>query len=805
MIDVSGIKLSLDAGLPRAHEQALVEIARQLGLPGHSIKDAHLLKRSVDARKKANVHFIASYRLELEAKEESRLLERAARGDAKLKGLQIHSARPYEPLDLPRLDAPRCAPVVVGAGPAGLFAAWYLAKCGLMPCLIEQGAPVDERARDVEAFFQTGTLDVHSNIQFGEGGAGTFSDGKLTTNVKNRFTAHVLHWFVEAGAPESILWQAHPHLGSDNLSAIVSSIREDIIARGGEVHFHTKLVGLEFEAGVLARIELEEMKSGKTYQMPCSKLVLACGHSARETFELVRDCGFVMEQKPFSMGVRIEHPQALINKAQWGKAAGHPALGAAEYKLAIHLPSGRSVYSFCMCPGGEVVAAASEAGGIVTNGMSNYARDGVNANAALLVNVDPADFPSDDVLAGMRLQRSVEQRAYRVSAKRGAAPYQAPAQRVGAFLRSERAKVHGSDDRAQGESPGILRSPTYERGVVEAPLDEVLPSFVTEALREALPLMGKKITGFDDPEAILTAPETRSSSPVRICRDDSLQAYRATDADRATGEGRSDGGQGSGLYPCGEGPGFAGGIMSAAIDGLKVAQAVVTAYEARERSACEAHVPDIEAPVAAGMVEAPSRSTLSSFDETACALKAGRAAIFPTDTVFGLGVAVRSTPSPEQLYRLKGRSDQKPIAWLVGGLDALATYGEHVPSWAYELAQEHWPGALTLVVQASEAVPESYRSKTGTIALRMPDHPTTLELIARVGPLATTSANLSGDRAPVLVEEVPEALASQVCVLAGKTITGAASSVIDCTRDEPRILRAGAIAERSFPMRELER
>ena len=285
----------------------------------------------------------------------------------------------------------------------------------------------------------------------------------------------MLHWFVDAGAPESILWQAHPHVGSDNLARIVSAIREDIIRLGGEVRFHTKLVEMKLEDGQLTSITLRNIQTGEETLQPCTALVLACGHSARDTFELVRDAGFAMEQKPFSMGVRIEHPQALINEAQWGSAATHPALGAAEYKLAIHLPSGRSVYSFCMCPGGEVVAAASEAGGIVTNGMSNYARDGKNANAALLVNVDPADLASSDVLAGVELQRAVEQRAYRVAQEQGGAPYQAPAQTVGAFLGKEHA--FGGDT--------VHCDPTYERGVVEAPLDEVLPDFRSWGRRSA--------------------------------------------------------------------------------------------------------------------------------------------------------------------------------------------------------------------------------------------------------------------------------------------------------------------------------
>lgn len=784
MIDVSGLKLSLDASLPAGQVLALREIARQIGVKPGAIEGAQLLKRSVDARKKANVHFTASYRLELSSECEERLLARAEQKDAKLKGLQIKPATPYVPLEIPQLAAPDLPPVVVGAGPAGLFAAWYLAKSGLKPLLVEQGAPVEERTHDVETFFRTGKLNPWSNIQFGEGGAGTFSDGKLTTNLKNRYTAHVLHWFVDAGAPESILWQAHPHVGSDNLARIVSAIRKDIIRLGGEVHFHTKLVEMRLEDGRLTSIMLRNTQTGEETLQPCSALVLACGHSARDTFGLVRDAGFAMEQKPFSMGVRIEHPQALINEAQWGSAATHPALGAAEYKLAIHLPSGRSVYSFCMCPGGEVVAAASEAGGIVTNGMSNYARDGKNANAALLVNVDPADLASSDVLAGVELQRAVEQRAYHVAQERGGAPYQAPTQTVGAFLGKEHAfggdTVHCDPTYERGvvEAPldEVHCDPTYERGVVEAPLDEVLPDFITKALREALPLMGKKIRGFDNPGALLTAPETRSSSPVRICRDESLQAYRACSATKSTSFA-------SGIYPCGEGPGFAGGIMSAAIDGIKVAEEVARSYE--------------EAPAAveaATVAQAVSPgSSLVSTTEAVAALRAGKPVIFPTDTVFGLGVAVNHASSPAELYQLKQRTDDKPIAWLVGSIDDFARYGKNVSAQALELARAHWPGALTLIVEASVEVPPAYRSAAGTIALRVPNDPIARTLIEQVGPLATTSANISGEPAPTRTEELSPALTARVATVAGEALGGHASAVVDCTRMPARIVRQGAI------------
>lgn len=558
MIEVSGIRLSLDAALPENKGKQIGEVAQALGIPAKSIEEATLTRKSVDARKKSNVHFTTSFRLRLANGLEPRLVQHAPRG------LNVRPAKAYEPLACP--DCSKVVGdqkghiVVVGLGPAGLFAALYLARCGLRPVVVERGFDVTRRAQDIARFHESGALNPNSNIQFGEGGAGTFSDGKLTTNIKNPFAKHVLHWFVDAGAPESILVDAHPHLGSDNLPGIVSAMRKEIIERGGEVRFATRLSAWRFEEGHLAVVELEGTESGVREELPASNVVLACGHSARDAFELCRDAGFAMEQKPFSVGVRIEHPQQAINQAQWGKAAHHPVLGAAEYKLAVHLPTGRSVYTFCMCPGGEVVTAASEEGGIVTNGMSCYARSGKNANSAVLVNVDPADFGSGDVLAGVQLQRSIEQAAFRVSAEHGGKPYQAPAQRVGSFLGTASQKGKGG--------PG----PTYARGVVEAPIAECFPAFVSESLAQALPLLGRKLKGFDDPNALMTAPETRSSSPVRICRGRDLQARFA--------EGGADLEElpGNGVFPCGEGPGYAGGIMSAACDGLRVASRIVQRF-----------------------------------------------------------------------------------------------------------------------------------------------------------------------------------------------------------------------------------
>jgi tRNA threonylcarbamoyl adenosine modification protein (Sua5/YciO/YrdC/YwlC family) len=404
--------------------------------------------------------------------------------------------------------------------------------------------------------------------------------------------------------------------------------------------------------------------------------------------------------------------------------------------------------------------------------MSNYARNGKNANAALLVNVDPSDFGSCDVLAGVDLQRRVEQKAYQVARAYGAEPYQAPAQTVGAFLAGAAAgkgaacwSVHRdltnkATQKTAGDSVSAASQdcashfcvPTYERGVVEAPLDEVLPNFVATSLREALPLMGKKIKGFDNPQAILTGPETRSSSPVRICRSELLQAYFPnTDAKNENQPSRT------GLYP--------GGIMSAAVDGMKVAKAVADCYQAQKKAAC--------------------------LEEVLAALNNGLPAIFPTDTVFGLGVSVRAAKTPEALFALKQRPNSKPVAWLVGSVDALDAYGSNVPEWAKRLADQCWPGALTLVVNASKEVPLAYQSSEGTIALRMPNHPDALALLEKVGPLATTSANLSGENAPTTPAEISTQLTQAVPVLWGETHDGKASAVVDATGATPQILREG--------------
>ena len=524
MIRINEVALPLDYDESSLKKSA----AKKLNVSLSEIQYVSVYKRSVDARKKDNVHFTAT--LDIKTDNENRILKKCRNA------VLVEEYR----YDLPVCHQLSKRPVIIGSGPCGLFAALVLAQCGQNPIVIERGRDVDSRTKAVSRFWTSGTLDETSNVQFGEGGAGTFSDGKLNTGTKDKRIRKVLLEFAEHGAPKEILYLAKPHIGTDMLKATVKNIRQTIISLGGEYFFETKLIHIKFSGGKINGVVLE--KNGETFTLETDNVILAVGHSARDTFEMLKNTGIAMEQKPFAMGVRIEHLQELVNKSQYGAFWNNPCLSAADYKLAVHLSSGRGVFTFCMCPGGSVVAAASEHGRLVTNGMSEFARDKTNANSALLVGISPDDFGSDDILAGVRLQRQLEENAFRT----GGENYHAPVQRVCDFLKKQKSVHIGS----------VV--PSYQPGYTLTDLDLCLPEYMTNSLREGIILMDRKLKGFADGDAVLTAVESRSSSPVRILRDDTMQSVSL-----------------KGLYPCGEGAGYAGGIVSAAVDGIKAAEMIL--------------------------------------------------------------------------------------------------------------------------------------------------------------------------------------------------------------------------------------
>ena len=529
MLRITELKLPLDHP-----DEALREaIVQRLGIDDAELLDFSIFKRSYDARKK-NTELLFIYAIDLDVRDEAAVLARFADDH----NVGIAPDVNYKPVGVAPEGGLAERPIVVGFGPCGIFAGLILAQAGLRPIVLERGKEVRQRTKDTWGLWRKSVLNPESTVQFGEGGAGTFSDGKLYSQIKDpkHYGRKVLHEFVKAGAPDEILYVSKPHIGTFRLTGMVENIREEIIALGGEVRFEHKVTDLLMEDGQLNGVVLH------TGEELCSRhVVLALGHSARDTFRMLHGRGVFMEAKPFSIGFRIEHPQSLIDKARLGKYAGHPKLGAADYKLVHHAKNGRSVYSFCMCPGGTVVAATSEPGRVVTNGMSQYSRNERNANSGIVVGITPEqDYPGGP-LAGIELQERLEELAYEL----GGSNYHAPAQLVGDFVAGRPSTALGSVE------------PSYKPGINLGDLAPSLPDFAIEALREAIPAFDRQIKGYSLADAILTGIETRTSSPLRITRDETLQSLNL-----------------KGLFPAGEGAGYAGGILSAGVDGIRIAEAV---------------------------------------------------------------------------------------------------------------------------------------------------------------------------------------------------------------------------------------
>lgn len=503
----------------------------------NQIQEIHVVRRAVDARKKPHITFV--YTLFVAVQNEAVVMKKLGRDK------NVSTMEPIEPEPIVHGEQVlKERPVVVGFGPAGMLAAFYLAREGYRPIVLERGQDVDQRSHDVETFWQTGEFKAESNVQFGEGGAGTFSDGKLTTRVTHPRLHEIAKYFVQFGAPQEILYKHKPHVGTDVLRGMVKAMREQIIAWGGEVRFGAKLTKLQLAANQVVGVEVNDEEI-----IPTSLVLAGVGHSARDTYEMLYNTGIAMESKPFAVGVRIEHPQSMIDISQYGIEPAELGLGAAEYSVVYHdKETGRTAYSFCMCPGGEVVASASEDGHVVTNGMSLYARASGVANSALVVTVGPDDFGTHP-LGGVAFQREWEKKAFEL----GGHDYKAPLQTVGDFL----ARQKGTVPEGNGAAPH-----SYRPGVVAADLHECLPTYVTDVMERALPYFGRRIKGFDEPQICMTGVETRTSSPLRILRNDDRQSPTV-----------------KGLYPMGEGAGYAGGIMSAALDGAETAIRVMVAYK----------------------------------------------------------------------------------------------------------------------------------------------------------------------------------------------------------------------------------
>jgi uncharacterized protein len=538
MLRLNEIKLALD----HSEDELAAAVAARLGVEHAQVLDVSVFKRSYDARKKTDIQLIYQLDVELAADLEQSLLVRFADNNTVRPSPDTgYHLVARADADFPGADQQR--PVVIGFGPCGILAALLLAQMGLKPIVLERGQEVRQRTRDTWGLWRERKLKTDSNVQFGEGGAGTFSDGKLYSQVKDprHLGRKVMTEFVKAGAPAEILSTSKPHIGTFKLVKMVENMRAEIIRLGGDIRFEQTVQALHRETDTQgnARVSGLTLASGDT--LAASHVVLAVGHSARDTFQMLLDQGVYMEAKPFSIGFRIEHPQSVIDRARFGEQAGHPILGAADYKLVHHCANGRSVYSFCMCPGGTVVAATSEEGRVVTNGMSQYSRNERNANAAIVVGIEPEkDYPGH-VLAGIELQRQLETRAYEL----GGGNYNAPAQLVGDFLQGRPSTQLGT----------VI--PSYQPGVTLGDLAAALPGFAVDAIREAIPAFDKKIRGFAMKDAVLTGVETRTSSPICIKRDRDFQSLNTR-----------------GLYPAGEGAGYAGGILSAGIDGIKVAEAL---------------------------------------------------------------------------------------------------------------------------------------------------------------------------------------------------------------------------------------